>query len=69
VSPEFINWVITVDDPKTWTQPWSFMIRLKRTNEQLYEYACHEGNYSMPGVLAGARLQEAKDARAGTKSK
>jgi hypothetical protein len=59
-SPEFINWVIRVDDPKTWTQPWSFMVRLKRTNDQIYEYACHEGNYSMPGILAGARAQEAK---------
>jgi hypothetical protein len=59
-SRDFINWVITVDDPKTWTQPWSFMVRLKRTNDQIYEYACHEGNYSMPGILAGARAQEAK---------
>ncbi len=59
-SPNVINWVITVDDPKTWTQPWSFLVRLKRTNEQIYEYACHEGNYSMPGILAGARAQDAK---------
>jgi hypothetical protein len=59
-SPDFINWVITVEDSKTWTQPWSFMVRLKRTNEQIYEYACHEGNYSMPGILAGARAQETK---------
>ena len=60
VSPNVINWVITVHDPKTWTQPWSFMVRLKRTDEQVYEYACHEGNYSLPGILAGARAQEAK---------
>jgi hypothetical protein len=59
-NPDFINWVITVDDSKTWTQPWSFMVRLKRENEQIYEYACHEGNYSMPGILAGARAQETK---------
>jgi hypothetical protein len=62
VSRDFINWVITVDDPKTWTQPWTFMIRLKGTSDQMYEYACHEGNYAMPGILAGARAQEAKDA-------
>jgi hypothetical protein len=64
VSNDFINWVITVDDPKTWTQPWSFMIRLKRTPEQIYEYACHEGNYAMPGILGGARAEEAKEAAA-----
>ena len=60
VSHDFINWEITVDDPATWVQPWTFMIRLKHTDEQLYEYACHEGNYAMPGILAGARRQEAK---------
>jgi len=51
---------ITVDDPKTWTQPWSFMVRLKRSDDQVYEYACHEGNHSMIGILAGARAEEAK---------
>jgi hypothetical protein len=69
VSNDFINWVITVDDPKTWTQPWSFMIRLKRTPEQIYEYACHEGNYALPGILGGARAEEAKEASAGKKAK
>jgi hypothetical protein len=66
VSHDFINWVVTVDDPKTWTRPWSFMVRLKRSDDQVYEYACHEGNYSMPGILAGARVQEQK-AAAGAK--
>jgi hypothetical protein len=61
VSHDFINWVITVDDPKTWTKPWSFMIRLKRTDAQIYEYACHEGNHSMIGILAGARREEQKE--------
>jgi len=64
VSRDFINWVITVDDAKTWTRPWSFMVRLKRTTDQVYEYACHEGNYALPGILAGARAQEAKEASA-----
>ena len=62
VSHDFINWVITVDDPKTWTRPWSFMIRLKHTDDQVYEYACHEGNQSMIGILAGARREEQKEA-------
>jgi hypothetical protein len=60
VSPEFIHWEITVNDPKTWTGPYTFMIRLKKTDALVYEYACHEGNYAMEGILAGARAEEAK---------
>ncbi len=63
VSRDFIHWEITVDDPATWVQPWTFMVRLKRTDDQVYEYACHEGNHSMVGILAGARAAEAKAAR------
>ncbi|HET9705568.1 MAG TPA: hypothetical protein VFP85_16115 [Vicinamibacterales bacterium] len=60
VSPDFINWQITVDDPATWTRPYTFLIRLKKANAQIYEYACHEGNYAMEGILAGARAEEAQ---------
>jgi hypothetical protein len=60
VSPDFINWAITVEDPTTWTKPYTFMIRLKKTDGLIYEYACHEGNYAMTGILAGARAEEAK---------
>ena len=60
VSPDFIDWQITVSDPETWTKPYTFMIRLKKTDALVYEYACHEGNYSMEGILAGARREEAK---------
>jgi hypothetical protein len=60
VGPDVINWEITVDDPKTWTRPYTFMIRLKKTDALIYEYACHEGNYAMEGILAGARAEEAK---------
>ncbi|HKT80685.1 MAG TPA: hypothetical protein VJP86_10735 [Vicinamibacterales bacterium] len=60
----YLNWEITVIDPDTWVQPWTFMIRLKHVDEQLYEYACHEGNRSMVGILAGARADEAKAAAA-----
>jgi hypothetical protein len=63
VSPDFINWQITVDDPATWTRPYTFMIRLKKANALIYEYACHEGNYAMEGILAGARAEEAKAKR------
>lgn len=60
VSPDFINWQITVEDPATWTRPYTFMIRLKKASGLIYEYACHEGNYAMEGILAGARAEEAK---------
>ena len=63
VSPDFINWAITVEDGKTWTKPYTFMIRLKKTSGLIYEYACHEGNYAMDGILAGARAEEAKARR------
>jgi hypothetical protein len=67
VSDDYINWEITVNDPDTWVQPWTFMIRLKHTNDQLYEYACHEGNHSMIGILAGARAEEKAAAEAAAK--
>jgi hypothetical protein len=58
VSPEVIEYAITFEDPATWTKPWTAMIRLKSTPEKIYEYACHEGNHSIVGILAGARQQE-----------
>jgi hypothetical protein len=66
-SADYLNWTVTVDDPKTWTRPWTFMIRLKRTDDQIYEYACHEGNRAMVGILAGARADEQRDAQAAAK--
>jgi len=66
-SADYLNWTITVDDPKTWTRPWTFMVRLKHTDDQIYEYACHEGNISMTGILAGARAEEKAAAKAPAK--
>ena len=57
-SPDVLNYEVTVTDPTTWTRPWTLMIPLRRTNELIYEYACHEGNYAMSNILAGARAQE-----------
>ena len=58
VAPNVLNHEITVHDPQTWTRPWTMMIPLKRTDEHIYEFACHEGNTSMVGILAGARAEE-----------
>jgi hypothetical protein len=52
---ETLKYEITVDDPDTWTKPWSLMIPLRRSSDPYLEYACHEGNYGLAGVLAGAR--------------
>jgi hypothetical protein len=60
VGPNTLHYEVTVDDPRTWTRPWTFMIPLKRTDERIYEYACHEGNSGLAGILAGARAEEAE---------
>jgi len=48
----------TVEDPTIFTRPWSGQLYMTRSDEQIYEYACHEGNYAMPAILGGARLEE-----------
>ena len=48
----------TVDDPTVWTEPWSGEYVWPATDERVYEYACHEANYSLGGILRGARLLE-----------
>jgi hypothetical protein len=53
----------TIDDPTIWTRPWTVSMTMRKSDERMYEYACHEGNYGMTGILSGARAQE----RAGTK--
>ena len=58
VDRETLRYEFTVDDPATWTKPWSASIPMTRTNELMFEYACHEGNYALEGVLKGARYQE-----------
>jgi hypothetical protein len=57
---ETLRYEIIVNDPDTWTQPWSLMIPLQRSAQPVYEYACHEGNIGLAGILAGARADEAK---------
>ena len=53
-----LHYRFTVEDPTVWTNPWSGEYTWRSTNEKVYEYACHEGNYSMGGILRGARLLE-----------
>jgi len=57
-GPETLRYEITINDPDTWTKPWSLMIPLQHSPNPVYEYACHEGNRGMVGILAGARAEE-----------
>ncbi len=58
VGEERIDYSFTVNDPDTFVTPFTAEIPMNLTSDRLFEYACHEGNYSLPGVLAGARLDE-----------
>ncbi len=48
----------TLDDPATWTRPWSGELLLRKWEGPIYEYACHEGNYGLGFILSAARVQE-----------
>jgi len=59
IAPDEIRYEMTIDDPTTWTKPWTAVLRLKQTQEKIYEVACHEGNFEeMQDMLLGARAQE-----------
>ena len=59
VADDTLIYQFTVDDPTTWTRPWTGELPMTLVEDgQLYEYACHEANYSMFGILNGARATE-----------
>ena len=62
IGPDEILYRFTVDDPALFTQPWTGESLLKRSHERLFEFACHEGDYSMIGILGGARVDERRNA-------
>ena len=57
-APETLRYEITINDPETWTKPWSLMIPLQHSPDSVFEYACNEGNIGLTGILAGARAEE-----------
>jgi hypothetical protein len=57
-----IHYRVSVDDPETWARPWTAEIPFKATDDRMFEFACHEGNYSMTGILRGARTLEKEQA-------
>ena len=63
-SPTTVEWSITFDDSRTWAKPWTFGMRLTRDEDQgIFEYACHEGNDGLRGILSAARAEEREAAK------
>jgi hypothetical protein len=63
-DPSTLVYEFTIEDPTTWTRPWTAAIPMSLTEGPIYEYACHEGNSSLAGILAGARADEKAAAEA-----
>jgi hypothetical protein len=64
VSPGTVEWSVTFADPTTWTRPWTFMMPLTKVapSQEIYEYACHEGNNAMRNILSAQRASEREKA-------
>jgi hypothetical protein len=58
VDADTLEYRFTVDDPTTWTRSWTVAFPMVKTPGPMYEYACHEANYGLVGILAGARAEE-----------
>jgi len=58
VSDDILDYEVTFDDSATWVRPWTASIPLKHTEDDVFEYACHEGNIGMEGILSGHRAEE-----------
>jgi hypothetical protein len=65
VSDDMLQYDVTVTDPTTWAAPWTAMIPLRSSADPVFEYACHEGNIGMEGIMTGARALEKAEAEAG----
>ena len=58
VDPDTLMYEFTVENPNNFTRPWTAMMPMRRTDGTLFEYACHEGNIGMAGIMAGARRKD-----------
>ena len=61
IDADTLRYEFTVSDPATWVTPWTAVVPMKRVQEKIYEYACHEGNYSMEAMLSGARAEDREE--------
>jgi hypothetical protein len=67
VGPKELLYRFTIEDPDTWDRPWTGEFTWPATDSRIFEYACHEANYALEGILSGARLREAEEAAAKAK--
>jgi hypothetical protein len=67
VDAKTIDYKFTIDDPSAFTKPWTAELPFNANPGPIYEYACHEGNYAMVDMLAGARAEEKKSGEAAKK--
>jgi hypothetical protein len=61
LNADTLRYEVTIEDPTTWTKPWKFEVSMNKSRDPMYEYACHEGNYGLLHILAGAREKERAD--------
>jgi hypothetical protein len=62
-GPDALKYEYTIDNPTAFTRPWSAAFTMVRSDERMYEFACHEGNYGMMNILRAARFEERESAR------
>lgn len=58
VGPGVMTYAFTIDDPTMWKRPWTATQTLRKSDSAIFEYACHEGNYSVPNMLGDARMTD-----------
>ena len=63
ISPTELFYQFTIDDDELYTQPWTGEFSMTRHDGRIYEYACHEGNYSLPNILRGGQAEAARVAQ------
>jgi hypothetical protein len=68
-GPDAIDYQFTVYDSTTWTKPWTAAVPIAKSQGEIYEYACHEGNYGLKNILSGARAEERLSGEAATPPK
>jgi hypothetical protein len=69
ISPDKVKWAVTVEDPETWTRPWTFAMPLTMDPSQpVLEYGCHEGNYGLANILSAARAADQKEVEQAAKN-
>jgi hypothetical protein len=62
-APDVLQYRVTIEDPTTFTRPWTVELPARRADGRIFEYACHEGNYALEGILRGHRAEERRAAK------